>query len=130
MKMNFFICGFQRRVWCPKWTPASRRSFILMSDTRPSFSGSNLRGGCDSSSARRVAPAAEVGTREGGSCVGHQYERSPRGRRPLRTPDSTLESANEEVHLHGAERDLHHRSAEDAEVRTGGPRGDREGHPR
>src|SRR5580765_1311307 len=26
--MNFFIFGFHRFVWCPKWTPASRRSFI------------------------------------------------------------------------------------------------------
>src|SRR2546426_8630793 len=31
MKMNFFILGFQRRVWCPKWTPASRSSFIPIS---------------------------------------------------------------------------------------------------
>src|SRR5688572_19582371 len=34
MKMNFFILGFQRRVWCPKWTPASSNSFIPMSATR------------------------------------------------------------------------------------------------
>jgi hypothetical protein len=33
MKMNFFICGFQRRVWCPKCTPASSRSFITSSAT-------------------------------------------------------------------------------------------------
>src|ERR1043166_945036 len=26
-KMNGFIFGFQRFVWCPKWTPASSRSF-------------------------------------------------------------------------------------------------------
>jgi hypothetical protein len=26
--MNLFIFGFQRRVWWPKWTPASRRSFM------------------------------------------------------------------------------------------------------
>src|SRR6187200_287181 len=25
--MNCFIFGFQRLVWCPKWTPASSRSF-------------------------------------------------------------------------------------------------------
>src|SRR5579884_3526125 len=25
-KMYGFIFGFQRRVWCPKWTPASRRA--------------------------------------------------------------------------------------------------------
>ncbi|GAA4733546.1 hypothetical protein GCM10023216_27380 [Isoptericola chiayiensis] len=24
VKMNRFIFGFQRRVWCPKWTPLSR----------------------------------------------------------------------------------------------------------
>src|SRR5437773_10891381 len=29
-KMNFFILGFQRFVWCPKWTPASRSSFIVI----------------------------------------------------------------------------------------------------
>ena len=23
VKMNLLIFGFQRRVWCPKWTPAS-----------------------------------------------------------------------------------------------------------
>jgi hypothetical protein len=26
--MYSFIFGFQRFVWCPKWTPASRSSFI------------------------------------------------------------------------------------------------------
>src|SRR6185437_14124200 len=25
---NFFILGFQRLVWCPKWTPASNNSLI------------------------------------------------------------------------------------------------------
>src|SRR5689334_5340304 len=35
MKMNFFMCGFHRRVWCPKWTPASSRSFIVISATWP-----------------------------------------------------------------------------------------------
>jgi hypothetical protein len=33
MKMKRFILGFQRRVWCPKWTPASSRSFIAISAT-------------------------------------------------------------------------------------------------
>jgi hypothetical protein len=32
--MNRFIFGFQRRVWCPKWTPASNSSFIVTS-TKP-----------------------------------------------------------------------------------------------
>ena len=27
-KMNGFIFGFQRLVWWPKWTPASRSSVI------------------------------------------------------------------------------------------------------
>src|SRR5712692_4118992 len=30
-KMYSFIFGFHRRVWWPKWTPASRSSFIEMS---------------------------------------------------------------------------------------------------
>src|SRR5262245_60244731 len=29
-KMYGFIFGFQRFVWCPKWTPASNRSFIAI----------------------------------------------------------------------------------------------------
>src|SRR3954467_2511656 len=29
-KMYSFIFGFQRLVWCPKWTPASSRSFIAI----------------------------------------------------------------------------------------------------
>jgi hypothetical protein len=29
-KMNCFIFGFQRLVWCPKWTPASSKSFNAM----------------------------------------------------------------------------------------------------
>src|SRR5271157_1168528 len=28
--MNSFILGFQRLVWCPKWTPASSNSFMVM----------------------------------------------------------------------------------------------------
>ena len=28
-KMNRFIFGFQRRVWCPKWTPASSSCFMV-----------------------------------------------------------------------------------------------------
>src|SRR6476646_9082007 len=49
-KMNGFIFGFQRFVWCPKWTPASRRSFIaiafklglLLSSAGPKTSGPSL----------------------------------------------------------------------------------------
>src|SRR5687768_11444243 len=28
-KMNRFIFGFHRRVWCPKWTPASSSCFMV-----------------------------------------------------------------------------------------------------
>src|SRR5262245_28384209 len=33
-KMYGFILGFQRLVWCPKWTPASSRFFIVTSVIR------------------------------------------------------------------------------------------------
>src|SRR5882672_1398484 len=58
MKMNFFILGFHLRVWCPKWTPASRSSFIpisangssglqppLLPPARPPIGGPVLRSG-------------------------------------------------------------------------------------
>src|SRR5436190_15900647 len=32
-KMNRFIFGFQRRVWWPKWTPASSKSFMETTGT-------------------------------------------------------------------------------------------------
>jgi hypothetical protein len=31
--MKGFILGFQRRVWCPKWTPDSNNSFTPMLST-------------------------------------------------------------------------------------------------
>src|SRR5262245_12952868 len=43
MKMNRFIFGFQRRVWCPKCTPASSRSFMLTSPTALLLRGLSLR---------------------------------------------------------------------------------------
>src|SRR5919198_6187295 len=36
--MKRFIFGFQRRVWWPKWTPASRSSRMLTTDTFDPFS--------------------------------------------------------------------------------------------
>src|SRR3990170_8714821 len=36
--MYFFIFGFQRLVWCPKWTPASNNSFMPMVDIRAPWS--------------------------------------------------------------------------------------------
>jgi hypothetical protein len=41
--MNRFILGFQRRVWCPKWTPASSSCFMVTTAvmTTPSIGWSN-----------------------------------------------------------------------------------------
>src|SRR5438445_3481683 len=33
MKMKRFIFGFQRRAWCPKWTPDSRSCFMVTTAT-------------------------------------------------------------------------------------------------
>src|SRR5207249_2662903 len=33
--MYSFIRGFQRLVWCPKWTPASSNSFMVMLANQP-----------------------------------------------------------------------------------------------
>src|SRR5947209_8962626 len=35
--MNSFILGFQRLVWCPKWTPASSSSFMVMFAKLPPY---------------------------------------------------------------------------------------------
>src|SRR5512134_3862678 len=37
-KMYSFIFGFHRLVWCPKWTPASRSSFIETEIKQPLLS--------------------------------------------------------------------------------------------
>ena len=36
-KMKRFIFGFQRRVWCPKWTPASSSCFMVTTATMGSL---------------------------------------------------------------------------------------------
>src|SRR5438445_8922033 len=42
--MYGFIFGFQRLVWCPKWTPASSRFFIVTSVIRfPCWTGGHTR---------------------------------------------------------------------------------------
>src|SRR5690349_15721200 len=35
--MYSFILGFQRLVWCPKWTPASSNSFMVMVANQPPY---------------------------------------------------------------------------------------------
>src|SRR5579872_3691849 len=39
VKMKRFIFGFQRRVWWPKWTPASSRSFMETTGMQRPFLG-------------------------------------------------------------------------------------------
>src|SRR5579862_1594101 len=39
VKMNRFIFGFQRRVWWPKWTPASSNSFMETTGIASPFLG-------------------------------------------------------------------------------------------
>src|SRR6187401_3785731 len=72
MKMYFFIFGFQRRVWWPKWTPASSRSFIATSLITLSFGSSSARP--DPEGDRRCR-ACEMGPRA---------ERDPCSELPLR----------------------------------------------
>ena len=58
-KMNRFIFGFQRRVWWPKWTPASSSSRMLTTDTSDPFSGlSRSSGGSQVEPAIRLAGTA------------------------------------------------------------------------
>src|SRR5579863_8859041 len=41
--MYSFILGFQRLVWCPKWTPASSNSFMVIVANEPPCSVCILR---------------------------------------------------------------------------------------
>src|SRR5688500_13303959 len=75
MKMYFFIFGFQRRVWWPKWTPASSRSFMVTSLIRLSFGCSSAR---PDRGADRRCRACEMGPRAGA--------RSGPGRSPRAMP--------------------------------------------
>ena len=55
-----------------------------------------------------------------GNHVQRVAARPPRGRCPLRSPDSPLEPQDEAVHLRREERGPHHRSAEDGSLPRGG----------
>ena len=44
-KMYSFIFGFQRRVWWPKWTPASSRSFMLTTEAATDGAAAGAGGG-------------------------------------------------------------------------------------
>ena len=60
--------------------------------------------------ARRAAPDREVNTGHGR----RHHEAAARERRALRAPDPALEPEDEALHLHRAQRHLHHRPAADA----------------
>src|SRR5918995_3206482 len=45
VKMKRRIFGFQRRVWWPKWTPASKSSRMLTTDMNPLSVGGRFAGG-------------------------------------------------------------------------------------
>src|SRR5581483_11838021 len=62
VKMKRFIFGFQRRVWWPKWTPASSKSFMATAGIDAPFSVSGYSGRRASRGSRREGrpPPTEV----------------------------------------------------------------------
>src|SRR6478609_8424659 len=75
VKMKRFIFGFQRRVWWPKWTPASSRSFMETTGIERPFlgliaqlAGGSRRGPAQTRRKRRPPSAASV-RRVGGTKV-------------------------------------------------------------
>src|SRR5215210_3935811 len=88
VKMNRFIFGFQRRVWWPKWTPASRRSFMETTGMRPlsgwlTYGRRRLGGDRTGAATATSAPRRVGGTgRTGGivaGCAFSQPRRAGRG---------------------------------------------------
>src|SRR5436305_3445914 len=72
VKMKRRIFGFQRRVWWPKWTPASSRSRMEATAIVIAPCGFALR--CTGGD--RDAPAPEAGTRASSGAAG-QWNRDP-----------------------------------------------------
>src|SRR5947207_8366625 len=64
-KMYSFILGFQRLVWCPKWTPASSSSFMVMFAKLPPYMDCILRG--TAGPARDYIPARNMWREDFGS---------------------------------------------------------------
>src|SRR6185295_16491579 len=58
-KMYFAIFGFQRLVWWPKWTPASRSSFMVICAIAGYLRSVCLRAPCGLRSSRRPPPTSE-----------------------------------------------------------------------
>src|SRR5258708_28822766 len=83
VKINRFILGFQRRVWCPKWVPLSSSCFMVTTAmVMPSFHVSVV-------ARHRVTPGP------GACCDAGPVPESPKGdrygtaRHAVRTPSGT-----------------------------------------
>src|ERR671919_246453 len=88
VKMKRRILGFQRRVWWPKWTPASRSSRMETTDTDGSSSVSN-----DCCRRERVEP---------GEPPRHRHPRCPPGR--VRNRSMVADGAPKLTHVPGVVR--------------------------
>src|ERR1700760_337012 len=73
-KIKGAIFGFQKRVWCPKWTPASSICRIDTLDIKTLLVGLSLR---ESQSATRQSLETKG--------LGHQFRLHPPGTRPTVT---------------------------------------------
>ena len=103
VKMKRFIFGFQRRVWCPKWTPLSSSCFMLTTamwrrlsvcarrpGAGPRFSVVAGTGWCAALASSGATPPAVARRDRGGDCpawsAGRGRAKSTRRRRAA--PDS------------------------------------------
>ncbi len=90
--------------------------------------GRKARGAISRSRAAKEAVLSETTvptrcrTRDDGSRRERQHQGPARSGRPLRAPDPPLGPEDEGVHLRRAQRDLHHRPAEDPQAAAGRPR--------
>ena len=57
--MYCFIFGFQRRVWWPKWTPASSRSLMPTLVATPAVSGAGVGVGVSDKTASFMQPRGD-----------------------------------------------------------------------
>src|SRR3954464_11492485 len=64
VKMKRFIFGFQRRVWWPKWTPASSNSFMETTGMGAPFFGLDWHSAGGAGGQAGGAPAGRGGTRD------------------------------------------------------------------
>ena len=118
-------CGPFRRVDFARPLPAQRGAVAtsVPAGNRRVSGAAGRQGG--------APPGARVTTEERGrrpradqkGCNGRRHHEAAAGqRRPLRAPDPSLEPEDEALHLHRAQRHLHHRPAADARLHRQGLR--------